>query len=107
MRYVSAVFLAFLVWVLAFVLIGTCFGQTFAGISGASQLGPTIATWATSLGLAALAFKKSLRDSDKVLRHKRTQAGLCPECGYDLRAHEFGQKCPECGTPIPPRPASR
>jgi hypothetical protein len=25
----------------------------------------------------------------------------CPICGYDLRAHKPGQKCPECGTEIP------
>jgi hypothetical protein len=25
--------------------------------------------------------------------------GLCPKCGYDLRAHAHGEKCPECGTP--------
>ena len=28
-------------------------------------------------------------------------AGLCPTCSYDLRAHKPGDKCPECGTPIP------
>jgi hypothetical protein len=28
-------------------------------------------------------------------------AGCCLRCGYDLRAHRPGQRCPECGTPIP------
>jgi len=27
--------------------------------------------------------------------------GLCSRCGYDLRAHKPGGKCPECGLPIP------
>ena len=37
-------------------------------------------------------------------RHKRAARGLCQSCGYDLRVHRAGDKCPECGTPIPPRP---
>jgi len=36
------------------------------------------------------------------LRNRRIGgANLCPTCSYDLRAHNSGQKCPECGTPIP------
>jgi len=27
--------------------------------------------------------------------------GQCGKCQYDLRAHKPGDKCPECGTPIP------
>jgi hypothetical protein len=34
-------------------------------------------------------------------RYRRLH-GLCLKCGYDLRAHGPGQRCPECGTPIPP-----
>jgi|GEM_PF-3769142 len=29
---------------------------------------------------------------------------LCTRCSYDLRAHTAGERCPECGTPITPRP---
>jgi tRNA(Ile2) C34 agmatinyltransferase TiaS len=37
-----------------------------------------------------------------LLTRTRTHAaGLCQKCGYDLRAHRPGQRCPECGTPIP------
>ncbi len=35
-------------------------------------------------------------------RRKIEMIGKCPTCSYDLRAHHPGQKCPECGTPIPP-----
>jgi hypothetical protein len=42
-----------------------------------------------------------------LLTYKRQRAalriryGLCAMCGYDLRAHGSGQKCPECGTTVP------
>jgi hypothetical protein len=38
-------------------------------------------------------------------RFRKTQSNLgrfCENCNYDLRAHRPNQKCPECGTPIPP-----
>lgn len=33
-------------------------------------------------------------------RRRRPEAGKCGRCGYDLRAHVAGQRCPECGTVI-------
>ena len=45
-----------------------------------------------------------------VIRRQRTASrlkmGYCLQCGYDLRAHQPGQKCPECGTLILSNPAS-
>ncbi|MCL2646213.1 MAG: hypothetical protein FWD61_04300 [Phycisphaerales bacterium] len=39
-------------------------------------------------------------------QHQRRKNNLCLHCGYDLRAHHPGDKCPECGTRIPqPNPA--
>lgn len=34
-------------------------------------------------------------------RRSRLAHNLCPTCAYDLRAHKAGDRCPECGTPIP------
>ena len=32
------------------------------------------------------------------VRHRRQEAGLCPACGYDLRATPG--RCPECGAEL-------
>ena len=45
--------------------------------------------------LPLLAFR-SIRRRRKAAK----AAGLCPKCGYDLRAHQPGDRCPECGTPV-------
>jgi hypothetical protein len=36
-----------------------------------------------------------------VMRRRRRASGrLCQRCGYDLRAHSAGDRCPECGTAV-------
>jgi hypothetical protein len=40
------------------------------------------------------------RLSLRIIRKHRLKPGHCIECGYDLRAHAAGQKCPECGKVI-------
>jgi len=41
-----------------------------------------------------------------LLRRRRAPSGRCSHCSYDLRAHAVGQKCPECGMPIPAKNAT-
>lgn len=33
-------------------------------------------------------------------RRRLRASGTCVKCGYDLRAHKPGERCPECGTAI-------
>ena len=39
----------------------------------------------------------------RFLLRKAPAPGLCQKCRYDLRAHKPGDRCPECGTLIPPK----
>ena len=57
--------------------------------------------WTALLGLGVLALylvglARARRQS---LRRCRIEQGLCPHCGYDLRASRT--RCPECGKLIP------
>ncbi len=55
--------------------------------------------WAITVGLLALGLRLSflfVRRVKSLLVQQRRDAGLCPSCGYDLRATPG--RCPECGT---------
>jgi hypothetical protein len=56
--------------------------------------------WLVVLILSVL---PTLRMRAAVISGRRSRRGLCPSCGYDLRATPTGGRCPECGTPASPR----
>jgi hypothetical protein len=64
------------------------------GISRSYLAAPT---WFVALPFALVPFWTIFRISQ---RARRRQKGWCIFCGYDLRASP--EKCPECGTAVPP-----
>jgi hypothetical protein len=50
-------------------------------------------------GLIALSAINDLRKL--AIAPRRSRAGLCPTCGYDLRGGDGKDRCPECGE-VPP-----
>ena len=62
-----------------------------------SYLGP-VTTLLLALGLGGLVLALTLIRKPHT-RRAREDAGLCTECGYDLRASE--DRCPECNAPLP------
>jgi hypothetical protein len=53
--------------------------------------------WMAVVPLGVLPVIQTLRMMGHRRRARREAMGLCPFCGYDLRAHKAGQRCPECG----------
>jgi hypothetical protein len=56
-----------------------------------------IPTWLVAVVLFPVTAWMVLRERRSRVRENRARAGLCPQCGYDLRAS--AGRCPECGTP--------
>jgi hypothetical protein len=56
-------------------------------------LGVAVPFWLLAL---LCAIPPALRWNPRRARRRRAAAGLCPACGYDLRATP--ERCPECGT---------
>ena len=55
-----------------------------------------VAVVAAALGVPAFLWHVAAR-RESLLRY-RLDHGLCPDCGYDLRASRA--RCPECGRPV-------
>jgi hypothetical protein len=60
--------------------------------------------WPIALMLALPVTWWAIQFRRRGLRDRRKSAGLCPACGYDLRATP--QRCPECGFAPPPTTTS-
>ena len=58
--------------------------------------------WAPAAAFAAIPLYRVARFA---ARRRRVRAGLCPACGYDLRATP--EQCPECGTVATSPPTTR
>lgn len=72
---------------LMFVGLGA-YGLSFLGTAGVL----VVVTLLSAVTLTAALLRPNVRDT-------REAAGLCTECGYDLRASE--DRCPECNARIP------
>ena len=56
--------------------------------------------WAVALPVGAVAVGLTAAAARWRRRDRRLAAGLCPQCGYDLRASP--DRCPECGSAAAP-----
>ena len=81
-----------------FVLAGCGYWSLSDGY-GQDEIDIYIPFWAVGAVYVLLVGGVCLRRRRRI---KRAMRNICLKCGYDLRAHRPGQRCPECGTPIPP-----
>jgi hypothetical protein len=85
-------------WYRSYAWPNTFDGKTMEpGLFDVGCIGPLWAPWllcGAVLWLASGPWRKLRR------MRRRLARGCCAECGYDLRAHQAGEKCPECGRVI-------
>jgi hypothetical protein len=73
-----------------------------AAMFASAAMLPWVGDWVRHLKARLGAAVRRLRE---IPGRRRWARGLCPRCGYDLRATAI--RCPECGTLIPDRPPKR
>ena len=70
---------------------------------GIARLALRLVTFFASAVAIAIGTIVALRMARETIRLRK---GLCLKCGYDLRAQSGGDRCPECGSSVPARPAA-
>jgi hypothetical protein len=73
-----------------------CVGIFALGGYRTAQAWFAVAVFIAIIGYFVWQGRREIRDNRE---EARKQMGLCPKCGYDLRASP--ERCPECGAAVP------
>ena len=73
------------------------YSRAIDGYTSVSR-GLMVPTWFAVALLGAPGFYLAIQSLKKQIRRKSIDSGLCPKCGYDIRATPT--RCPECGTAL-------